>query len=465
LKGEIEVGNQTYSEKLTEFGIQLKYGDIPALAITNAKYHILDVIGVILASSYSDTANTIKNTLHKMGGRQESTVIGSDNKFPAPLAAMANATMAHTPDFDDTHGESIIHPSSVVVPTSLAVGETQGTNGKDFIAAAVAAYEIILRIGMVAPGKFHAIGFHPTPICGIFGAALISGKLKGLDPLTIRNAMGICGSQAAGLLEFLSDGSSVKRFHPGWACYSGIFATLLAEEGMTGPATVLEGRFGFYRTHLNKEEYNLERLTEGLGTKWEVNNISYKLYPCCHHIPAFADCVREIKRKETIQPDEIEEIECIISPGQADLVCRPVEDKVAPRTPYDAKFSLPYVIAVMISRGKCGLNDFTDEAIREEKVLQLAKKVKHTLSDSTGYPGSFPGWVKIKLKNGKVLEHREKVNRGGPDNPVGEEEIIDKFENNAQLLLSSQKVKEIKEQILNIEGLKDIRSVTSNFVF
>ena len=456
------MAEQTLSEVLAEFALGLNFRDIPADTLTHAKQHALDLVGVSLGVSASETARTVRKTIGRLGGKAECTVIGSARKYPAPLAALANATMAHTPDFDDTHGGSIIHPSAVTVPTALATAEALGADGKSLLTALVAGYEVLLRLGLMAPGKFHPRGFHPTVVCGVFGAAVTAGKLKRLPAKTLCHALGICGSQASGILEFLADGSSTKRIHPGWASLSGMIAVMLAQDGLTGPRTVLEGRFGLLKSFVGEGGEIPEGVINNLGNRWETNFISYKPYPCCHHLMAFIDCIRALNKRERIPLEEIVQVEGIISQDQADLVCTPREAKLAPRTPYDAKFSLPYVVGVTLLRGKCGLGDFTPRAIQDKKVLELAQKVTHTISDQTGFPRVFPGWVKIKLKNGTVLEHREMVNRGGPENPLSEEEIIDKFESNALLVLPLRKVKEIEEKILNMEGLRNIQSLVKD---
>lgn len=450
----------TISEKLIQFSSSLAFSDIPQEAVTAAKFHVLDTIGVCLAASADDTSQAVKRALLQMDTKAESTIIGSKDKASAATAAMINSTAAHGPDFDDTHQGSVIHISSVVVPTSLAVAESVGASGKDFLTAAITGYETTTRLGMAAPGIFHMRGYHATSLVGIFGAVLIAGKLKGLDANVQCNALGIAGSQASGILECLNAKSSLKQIQPGWAAYSGIIASLFAREGVTGPNTVFEGRYGFFNSYLPDGNYDLEKTVQNLGLSWEVNDIAYKLYPCCHHTQAFLDCVKEITRAHPFLPDDIEEIECIISPMQAELLCKPLEDRYLPKTAYTAKFSLPYVVSVMLHRGKVGLREFSSEAIKDDAVLKLAQKLKFTESADVGYPGAFPGWVKIRLKNGRSFEHRMPANRGAQANPASEEEIIGKFEDNASIVLSRENIQKLKDLLLNIESVPDVREIT-----
>jgi 2-methylcitrate dehydratase PrpD len=400
--------------------------------------------------------------LEASGANPRSSIIGGAEKSCAPAAALINSTAAHGPDFDDTHPGSVIHISSVVVPTGLAVAESVGATGKDFLTALIAGYETTARLGMAAPGAFHMRGYHATALVGIFGAVLIAGKLQRLDETVQRHALGIAGSQASGILECLNAKSSLKQIQPGWAAYSGIVATLFAQEGVTGPDTVFEGRYGFFRSFLPDGNYDLTKAVDDLGRKWEVGDIAYKLYPCCHHTQAFLDCLKSIRAGNPFSLDEIEEIECIISPMQAELLCKPLEDRYAPKTAYTAKFSLPYVMSVMLHRGKVGLREFSDEAIGDPAILRLARRVRFTESDDTGYPGSFPGWVRIVLRDGRRLEQRMMANRGAQGNPASDDEIVGKYEDNASLVLPREIVDRLRELVMNLDDVPDLSTLTAS---
>lgn len=450
------MSSQSYSERLVEFVLGLQCSDIPERTRQNAKLHILDVIGVILAATREDSGASAVKALNAVGGNKTSTVIGSRELQTMPGAALVNGVLSHTDDFDDTHGESIVHPSSTVLPANLAVGEDSHADGKTFLASCVGAYESIVRLGMVSPGNFHKIGFHPTGVCGIFGAALSAARLRGADADAARNAVGICGSQSAAILQFMNDGTNVKRLHPGWACYSGIMAELFAEAGMTGPREVFEGRYGFFDTHLQKDPCDHSKITAGLGDVWETDNIAYKPYPINHHLPAFLDCIRILRQQEGFAASDVVDVECILAPVQVGLICIPLEEKLAPSTPYAGKFSLFYPLALEFVKGHVTLADFTETAIRDREVLEFAKKIRYTESDDTGFPGGFPGWIRITLRNGRILERREKNNRGGPDNPLPDQEVIAKFRENASIVATDAQVRVIEGHVLNLEELKDV---------
>jgi 2-methylcitrate dehydratase PrpD len=233
---------------------------------------------------------------------------------------------------------------------------------------------------------------------------------------------------------------------------------------MTGPGTVLEGPLGFYRAHLSEDEFDLSCVTDGLGRRWETENISYKLYPCCHYLGAYIDCAREIRRKHGLRPMDVDSFECVVAPGQVALVVEPLEAKMSPRTGYEAKFSLPYAVAAALTGKECGLADFEEEAIRDEGVAELARRFRHTVAE-TGYPQVFPGWLRVTTRDGSVLEHREPVHRGGPGNPVTPEDIVAKFSGNAVLALPPERAENLRAAIMSLGSQADVGTLAGLLAF
>ena len=449
----------TPAEVLSEFTDQLTYGRIPSEVVRNAKLRILDILGICLASSTQDFAKGVADAVAQWGGTPESTVIGFGMRLPAPNAVLANGVLAHGLDFDDTHAESVTHASAAVVPTALAVGEARGASGQAVLTAAVAGWEAVTRIGMAAPGRFHARGFHATSVCGTFAAALVAGKLYGLNPTQMVSALGVCGSQASGIFEFLADGSWVKRFHPGWSGHAGVVAAAFSQRGLTGPGTVFEGRFGLYRTFLGDEPVQLDRLTAGLGTTWETLRITFKPYPCCHLTHAFIDCVLALRQAHTIRPEDIEAVECRIAAAEVPIVCEPSVAKVRPRTSYDGQFSLPFVVAVALMDGEVGLDSFADARIRDAKTLALANRVRYTIDPASTYPRAFPGALTIRFRDGRELSHVAAHSRGSLELPLSDEEIVAKFRSNAGRALSPAQVDRLASAVLALEACPDVRAV------
>ena len=262
------------------------------MVVASVRLRMLDVLGIALASSTSDFAPAVMAALDGWAAEGPCTVLGTRRTAPAPLAVLANGSLAHGLDFDDTHAASITHASAVVLPCALAVGEARRVDGRALVTAAVAGYEAIARLGMAAPGRFHDRGWHATAVCGAFAAALTAGRVDGLDVGRLTAALGIAGSFASGVLEFLEDA--------GWAGHSGVVAAALARGGFTGPATVLEGRFGLYRTFVGAAP-DLAPF-DTLGRQWETLRVGFKPYPCCHYNHAYLDCALEVRRGHGLRP-------------------------------------------------------------------------------------------------------------------------------------------------------------------
>ena len=449
------------SETIAAFAADLRFDALPAPVVAKVKLHVLDLLGVALAASSMDFAPAVANVAKGMGGPPESTAIGLCERLPAPWAALVNGTLAHGLDYDDTHAESVVHVSASAVPAALAACEAAGGDGRSCLTALALGMEVSVRLGLVAPGAFHDRGFHPTGVCGAFGAALIAGKLAGLSSAQLADALGVAGSQAAGLMEFLTDGTSVKRLHPGWAAHSGLVAARLAAAGVTGPRGVLDGRFGLYRSHLGDGEWNLAVLTSGLGTHWHLLNISLKPYPCCHMNHAFIDCAAALQAEHALTPEAIEQVECFIHPREVPVVCEPLATKLVPQNDYDAKFSLPYAVASQLVRGHVAIDDFTVAAIRERAVLALAQRVVYREDARNEYPRYFPGWMRLRLRDGRVLEHREPINRGHAERPLSADAVRDKFRRNAALAISPAAAEALTEAVASIERQPDLSPVAA----
>ena len=454
---------ESYSQVVGRFAHGLSLAAVPRHVIDKAKLVFLDTIGVALASSTMDFGRMVAGVAQKLGGAAESHLIGSSVRVAAANAVLANGTLAHGLDYDDTLEEAIVHTGCCAGMTALAVGEALGISGHAFLEAAIAGTEVMCKVGLVAAGKFHARGFHPTALCSTFGAAAAAGKLYGLDISRWTDAFGLCGSQSSGIIEYLADGSWTKRLHPGWSAHGGIIATLLAREGFRGPGTVFEGTHGFYRSFGGANDYPFEKLAE-LGKVWEIPRLTFKSYPCGSISHPYMDCALKLKQKYSFNPESVVEVVCRTAEGPVHRLWEPLADKQRPVSSYGAKFSLPYSIAVMLIRGRAGLEEFTDEAIRDSRVLDLAKKVGYELDPTIDYPRHFSGHVKIKLKGGTVLEENQPYPRGGLEEPLLPEEIEDKFRANARLALADVRVERIIDAVRQIEQLSSITSLADLLV-
>jgi 2-methylcitrate dehydratase PrpD len=454
---------EPYSQAIGRFVDGLELANVSSAVVEKAKLVFLDTLGIALASSTMDFGGMVTRVAQKLGGAPQSTVIGSNNKVAAANAVIANGTLAHGLDYDDTLEEAIVHTGSCAWMTALAVGEEVNANGRAVLEAAIAGTEVLCKVGLVAPGKFHARGFHPTAICSTFGAAAAAGKLYGLTPAQWGDAFGLCGSQSSGIIEYLADGTWTKRLHPGWSAHGGVIATLLAREGFRGPSKVFEGTHGFFHAFGGENDYRFEKLTE-LGKQWEIPRLTFKSYPCGSISHPYMDCALKLKQKFAPAPEKIAEVVCRTAEGPVHRLWEPLADKQKPVSSYGAKFSLPYSIAVMLVNGKAGLDEFTEAAIRDPGVLGLAKKVRYVLDPTIDYPRHFSGHVKITLDDGTVLEENQPHPRGGLEDPLPPGEIEEKFRANARLALSAEKVERILVNVKQLERLPAIAQLTDQMM-
>ena len=423
---------------------------------------ILDTIGNSLAGKAEslklgekEPDAAVQRVVQSWGGPQTSTVIGANGaKLPATSAALLNGTLAHFLDFDDTHLPSVLHPSASIVPAALAVAEETTASTEALKHAIAVGIEICNRLGMasyipeIRNSLFFEKGFHATSICGTIGAAASAGVLYGLSPAQIADAMGIAVSMGAGVIEANRTGGTVKRIHCGWAAHSGITAAQFAREGVTGPPTVLEGRFGFFQAYLDGR-YDSAPITDQLGTHWELLRTVYKPYPTNHFTHPGIDCALAL-RPHMPNLNEIKSITLGVAAPVMRTIAEPAEEKSNPRSGYHAKFSGPFTIAAALTGGGglgIYLDDFGpgwDSPLR----LELARKVKVVADERATeiFPKAFAARLEIELNDGTYLEHRVDASRGSEQSPLTREEVLLKFRLNAERILSPSQVDELITQ-------------------
>jgi 2-methylcitrate dehydratase PrpD len=427
----------TAARQLARFVAGLTLDEVPASVVEQAARLALDTLGNGLAASQEDFGRSVLGVAEGLGGRPESALLGSRARTAAANAVLANATLAHGLDFDDTREDAIVHTGCVAVTTALAVGEAVSAPGNRVLEALIAAVEVMCRVGLAVPGALHARHFHPTSIAGSFAAAAAAGKLYGLSQDQLVRAFGICGSQASGIIEYLTDGTWTKRLHPGWAAHAGVVAALLARSGFTGPETVLEGGHGLYAAFAGAHDpARLQALLASLGQVWELEQLTLKPYPCGSIAQPYMDCALRLREQHAIRAEEIATVRCRTAAGPLPRLWEPLAAKHRPPNGYAAKFSLPYLVAVILVKGRAGLAEFTDDAVRDAEVLGLARRVTYELDPRIDYPRQFVGDVEVTLADGRVIRERRDRPRGGPDNPLTREEIEGKFLGNATLAVS-----------------------------
>lgn len=419
------------AEQLCRWGMSLQLNDIPQEARHVAGRHLLDGLGTAIAARRDHVVDAAVQVATGLGGPAEATVLGSRDKVSAPAAAYANGTLVHGLDFDDTHAEGLVHATAVVLPAAFAVGEHQSASGADVLTAALVGYETVCRVAMASPHGFHARGLHATQVAGVFSAAAVTARLLGLDEQVAAQALGIAGSSAGGLLEFLSTGASTKQLHPGSAGLNGILAARLAAAGATGPVTVLEGPHGIYAT-MSDRPVDLSAVTAGLGQNWEVTRITIKPYPSCQLMHVALDAVAAAVATEPVAVGDVREVVVDVHPDSASVVCEPAETKVAPRTAYDAKFSLPWSVAALLTDGGIGVDSYSAASIARPQVADLAAKVRTRLTDGDGVAADAPGRAELYLVDGRTVTGAVARSVGGPAAPLDDDALLAKFLRNAE---------------------------------
>ncbi len=459
----------TLARRQAEFAARLRFEDLPEDVVSSVKERVLDTLGVALAASALDSSETVR-TVAAGWGSGNAAAIGMPARVSPSAAALVNGTLAHSLDFDDTHLPSILHPSACIVPAALAAGQAFEASGRDVTTAAVAAYEICVRIGMAAYDEerqnnvFFEKGLHATSICGTIAAAVAAGKLAGLGADGLESALAIAASMGAGLLEANRMGGTVKRVHCGWAAHAGLTAAWLAAAGVTGPPTVLEGRFGFFNA-LCDGRVDLDAVVDGLGTRWETPGIHFKPYPANHFTHAGIDAALAL-RESGVAAADAERIELGVAAPTLRTIAEPAGLKARPPTGYAAQFSGPFTVAAaLVGGGGLGvyLDDFTDERVRDEERLALAARVVCIADEASGalYPRALPGVLRVTLRSGETREHRVEENRGGPGRPLSTDELSLKFALNAGSVLSDGAVGRLLDACLDLDSLTSLEHLTS----
>ncbi|MDD7916710.1 MmgE/PrpD family protein [Actinomycetospora callitridis] len=435
--------------RVADFAAALDPADVPDEVLERARHLVLDAVGLAYASTAYRFSGVARDALATFGGGDH-PVLGMPDRLSPRDAAVLNGVLVHGMDFDDTHIPAVTHVSAAALPAALSAATVSGASTREMLLAYVLGVEVSARVGLGGAGGFHDVGFHPTAVAGAFGAAVAAGRLTGLDADGLVAAQGVVGSMSAGLLEFLEDGSWTKRLHPGWAAMCGLTAAAFARAGWTGPAAVYEGRFGLYATHLAGRTSRPEAVGEDLGTRWELMRTAVKPYPICHFNHAFADAALLLRDEHGIDAADVRAIRCAIHPVPGKVVCQPPENKWAPRDEYDAKFSLPFAVSAALARGRFTLAELEDEALADPGILALARKVE-VVDDHEGlFPDAYSGRVEIELADGRVVAHREQVNRGHDQRPLTNAEIVEKFEGTIGRVADAATAERVRAAVLSL---------------
>lgn len=416
------------AERLAECIVAVDPASLPAAMLTKCEDLAVDVAGLCLTARRLDY---VTSTLAACDDDGPCTAIGHARTLSAAGAALVNGTAAHGEDFDDTFEGGPVHAGAVIVPAVLAACERHRPDGMAALSGIAIGVETMCRLGLVTPKLVHKAGFHPTAVFGAMAAAAGVAAALGLDRRNIVNALGIAGSMAAGIIEYLAEGAWTKRMHAGWAAQSGLRAALMAKHGFVGPRTVFEGTHGFFHGFAHTTKGNFDALIGDFGERWVAETLAFKPYPCGTMTHPYIDCARRLAARR-IDPDSVQDLICEVGEGTVHRLWEPLADKQHPSNGYGGKFSTPYCIAVGFVRGNVGLGDFTDEAVKDPAVLALAAKVSYVIDPDNPYPNNFTGHIRAVMRDGSVIEECQPHMRGGAHEPLTRQDIEDKFVLNAR---------------------------------
>lgn len=454
------VSRETIALQLTRFVTALKYDNLPIDVINHTKALVLDQLGVeLIGSTLEWTQPVLRLIEYAPSSNKESTIVNYGNKTVAWDAAFVNATFGQGCELDDMAFGSAGHIGTATIPVALAIGEREHIDGKQFIVSVVAGYEVMYRL-MAAVQPYHAMrGFQSQGIGGPFAAAAVAGKILSLNEREMVNAFGIAGSHSAGSLEYDQSGGEVKRMHAGLAARGGIQSAVLAQYGLTGPATIIEGKRGF--CHIFAEKSNPELIVKDLGQTFNVRNTWLKMYPAIATVHTAIDAVSRLTDEYDIRADEVVDIKVGVAEHSllhGAAIYQPIDVT-------SAQFSLAFSIALRIVKRSNDLSLYMDSTLwNDEEIISLSRKVKaYAHPDAHGERRTL-ACVDINLADGRTCHAIQEYPRGSPKNPAAKEESYQKFRTLAASALTEEQIEEVIPIVETIEELDDISKLTSSLI-
>ncbi|MFW5679895.1 MAG: MmgE/PrpD family protein [Pseudomonadota bacterium] len=438
---------------LARFTADLAFDAVPQPVRARARHHILDATGIAFAAGTQDFAHRTLTGLVGLSGSGRAKVFGQPWRLPVRDAAMANGFLCHGLDFDDTHLEGVVHPTAAIWPAALAAALHAGADGRALLAGYVLGVEASVRLGASASGRFHAAGWHPTGVVNTFAAALACGRIMDLTEEQLIHAQGIALSMAGGSLEFLADGAWNKRLHPGWAAMAGLTAASLAKTGFQGISHPYDGRFGLYAMLLGEQADTADPAgaLADLGERWSLLDTAIKPYPACHFTHGCIEAGLRLAERFADHPDRIARITALVPQEVVAVVCEPVAAKRRPQNGYDAQFSIPFLVAAAILRGRVGLQEIEPAALADEAILQLADRIDYAIDPESGFPRHYSGELVVDLAGGGSLRERVPINLGAADRPLGEADIVTKFRGNMALAVGTERAERVMAALLALD--------------
>jgi 2-methylcitrate dehydratase PrpD len=440
------------TRELARFAVELRYADLPALVIEKAKEIALHAWGVQLAGSTLPWSRSVYRYVQAQGGTPESTVLNEGLKTSSVNAAFANGTFGHGFEMDDNHAETGLKGGCVMIPAVLAIGERQHSPGRDCILAIVLGFEIATRIAL-SVASLAGRGHHPTGIAGPFGAAAAAARLLHCDEDTILHALSIAAGHSAGLNESPATGrGSLKRIFGGMAAANGIRSALLAQEGLTGPETMIEGGKGFCRTF--GDGSNLAALTAGLGSEWQILKIHYKPYAQDGYIQPMTEALERIVSRRPFSPEEVAEVRAGVSRHACEVAGRIRE----PADLTSAQFSANFSLALFLIKGGAGFHEYDAESLGDPRIAGLSQRI-HTEIDEAieqEWQRAKPrgARVTVRLTSGETITETVPMLRS-----LTAAEVDAKVRRLAAVAVSEQKAQRLIERVRKLDTVEDVSTL------
>lgn len=447
------------TRRLAEYAARLSYADLPDATVEKTKQAVLDLLGIaIRASIERDSSAAVRKVVDALGAPGKATGIGIGPCYQPQCAALLNATFAHTLDFDDTHEGSSLHPGATTIPAVLAIAEESRSAGRNVVAAIVAGYDLTVRISEAAdPASQYARGFHPTATCGVFGATAAIANVTGAGADVLENALGINGSQAAGSLQFLANGAWNKRIHTGLTAHNAILALRFAQAGAVGARDALEGRSGFFRGYTDHAEP--ERAVQTLGERFAIDETAFKPYPSCRYSHAAIDVLREIVAEEKLQANAISAVRIGLPRAGMDLIGIPEEDKRAPSSVVDGQFSMHFLAAVALTRGRMSWDDYA--LLGDPQIARMIERIDVQVDPEI--EARFPTMAaSVEIVAGdRTIRRVNWTPKGEPDKPLDWDEVEEKFTSLAQAVYDRDHCVRIIRMVRSLELVDEIAELTT----
>jgi 2-methylcitrate dehydratase PrpD len=444
----------SYSRQLAQYIAGLEFDALQESTVTKTEHCFTDWLAAVFNSYTNNLSSSYIDFATRMGGDGTGTIIGSEQRTALPWAAFANACLGHITEVDDGHRMSIMHIGTVVLPVVFAYAEKLSSSGKDMIEAAVCGYDLAIRVGECL-GKDHYTIWHTTATAGTFGAAAAAAKMLKLSEEEIVWTLGHAGTQAAGLWQFLLDGSvKAKAFHPGKAVFNGILAAELAAQGIEGPEHIFEGEKGFCRSA--SPDFDLSYLTDRLGSHFKVDEVNFKGYPTCGQTHSMIDAVKKIMENRELKPEEIEKIEAHVYRKAID-----VAGITDPTSLEEAKFSNPFCMATLITKKEITFTNISAKDLENRTIRDLMTKVKLIFDPELEklFPACRPCRISVTLKDGTTLTAENRFRKGDPENPMDRASMADKFTELTSPVIGEDVRKRVLDWVYGLDQLKNYKEL------